>query len=207
MKYLAIFGISALVIGALAYMLIFSVPDQKDDLIDSTNSTSTAETDVAKKVEAPLAGVSTLEALRLRGDDLECVISYIPPETKEKVEGTYFVSDGNIRGDFLTPSPDLGGLVLSSIIINDPMMYIWSEIDGQLYGIKLDLTTTDKAAMEKNEPISLQDNVDYTCKPWENVDRTVFQPPSTVLFQDTSELMKAGMEYGTVYDEQPKMEL
>lgn len=207
MKYFVFFGIAIVAIAVFAYFLIFSTPGSKSDLNDMTNNESVETTSTVNKTTAPLSGVSTLEALRLRGDNLECTISYTPDETKEKVEGTYFVSDGNIRGDFLTPAPDLNGQILSSIIINHPLMYIWSEIEGELYGIKVDLTTTEATATEKNQPVSLTANINYDCKPWENVDRTVFEPPSTVLFQDMGSLMKAGMEYGTIYETQPGLEM
>jgi hypothetical protein len=201
MKYFAIFGTAAVVLAGFTYYLIFSNPESASDAAGQADILETTNPEDTTKPQTPRTGISSLEALSLLGEDLECTISFTPEESSQKVEGTYFVSNGNIRGDFLTPSPDLGGQILSSIIINQPMMYVWSEIEGSLYGIKLDLTVSDATTMEKNQPISLQQDVDYNCKPWENVDRTVFVPPSTVLFQDMSELMKAGMEYGTIYEE------
>jgi hypothetical protein len=106
-----------------------------------------------------------------------------------------------MRGDFLTPTPDLSGQVLSSMIINDSYFYVWTEIEGQSYGIKTDLSLPSDATLDAREPVPLDDIVMYNCKPWKNVDRTVFVPPSTVLFQDSNELMQGGMEYGTIYEE------
>jgi hypothetical protein len=118
----------------------------------------------------------------------------------QRSTGTYFVSDGSMRGDFLTAAPDMSGEILSSMIIDAGMMYVWSEIEGGMYGVKMDLSKVADTEVESREPVSMDATVDYDCKPWLIVDRTVFVPPATVLFQDMSQLMQGGMEYGTIYE-------
>ena len=152
-------------------------------------------------VNEPRRGTGSLDSLRLLGEDLECTISYDDPAQQATVEGTYFVSNGDLRGDFLTASPDLSGQILSSMILVNETMYVWSEIEGALYGVQFDLALLTDTTVETSEPIELDAEVTYDCQPWPNVDRTIFDPPSTVLFQDMNELMQAGMEYGTLYEE------
>lgn len=199
MKYFIILGIIALLMVGYVYQLLFS---------SSPNDIET-EAELSGQIEylSPdldasdsKTGRSTLDEIRGWGEDLECTIKVSTDEALDSVEGTYFVSDGNIRGDFLTSSPDLKGQILSSLIIKDSMMYTWSEIEGELYGMKIDLSLVDDS-METNETVSLNDSVKYSCKNWERVDQTVFNPPSDVLFQDLSNLMRSGMEYGTLYEE------
>jgi hypothetical protein len=202
MKNVAILTVVAIALLAFGYITLFSTPAQKmaDEAaevaaelsLDSTSTTSAA---------ASRQGTGSLEMLRLLGEDLECTILYTDSDQKTSVEGTYFVSTGNMRGDFLTPTPDLSGQVLSSMIIDDTNFYVWTEIEGQTYGMKMSLSLMNDPAYDAREPVPLDNAVAYDCKPWKNVDRTVFVPPSTVLFQDSNELMQGGMEYGTIYEE------
>lgn len=202
MKNIAILAVVAIALLTFGYITLFSTPAQKmaDEAAEvaaelSLDSTSTASAATSRQ------GTGSLEMLRLLGEDLECTIIYTDSDQKTSVEGTYFVSARNMRGDFLTPTPDLSGQVLSSMIIDDTNFYVWTEIEGQSYGIKTDLSLPSDATLDAREPVPLDNAVAYDCKPWKNVDRTVFVPPSTVLFQDSNELMQGGMEYGTIYEE------
>lgn len=201
MKNVLILAVAAVVIAGFAYFALFSTPanelaGEAEDTMDELS----VETTPAPEVPEPRQGKGTLDSLRLLNEDLECTVSYTNIEQQSKVEGTYFVSDGSMRGDFLTESPDLTGQILSSMIIDDGLMYMWSEIEGEQYGFKMDLSKASTPEVASQEPVSLDTEVDYDCKVWTNVDRTVFTPPATVLFRDMSQLMQGGMEYGTVYE-------
>ncbi len=204
MKKALILGIIAIGLAVFAYFWLFSADES--DLIRTTNDSQSTEEmatnlETADENSVPENGVGTLEELRMLGQDIECSITYETDEYDQPVEGTYFVSNGDIRGDFLTPSPDLSGQMLSSMIVANEMMYVWSEIEGESYGMKMDLSMFDEEEAESSEPVSLDEDVQYECKEWENVDRTVFLPPGDVLFQDFGTMIQSGMEYGTVYDE------
>lgn len=206
MRNVLILGLVAVGIAGFGYFALFSTPAQHmaEEAKESADELS-AESTKTPAVAEPREGTGTLEYLRLLGEDLECVILYEDTERQHTVEGTYFVSAGSMRGDFLTESPDLTGKVLSSMIIDGQDMYVWSDIEGQLYGMKVDLSLTANGVVDTHEPVALDKAVRYDCKPWPNVDRTVFTPPATVMFQDMSTLMQSGMEYGTVYDRETMM--
>ena len=48
---------------------------------------------------------------------------------------------------------------------------------------------------------TMNQEVDYDCKPWPNVDYTVFEPPASVIFRDMNEITNSMMEFGTIYEE------
>lgn len=158
-------------------------------------------TDPVSATKKEFSGTGTLESLRLLGDDVECTIAYVLEDGEQPAEGTFFASEGKIRGDFLVPSPDLVGQNLSSMILDGQTMYTWTEIDGEAYGVKINLTDFVNNGVDTYEPVSMDAEVSYECKPWLTVDDSVFVPPTDVLFQDMSLLLKSGMEYGTVYEE------
>jgi hypothetical protein len=166
-----------------------------------------------KKVLAePSSGTGSLQEILAKAEDLECSISYktaavaIGSEStaEEPVTGTYFTSEGKMRGDFILPEALAGSV--SSIIMRDNMMYNWSVIDGEKYGMKYDMTTLslDQSTGEVPEakgPVPVDQPVTYECKPWENVDGSIFEPPTDVLFRDVSDMKNINMEYGTSYEQ------
>lgn len=202
MKHLILVVIFALTVTGFAYFALFSTPafedpvKRVDNLVDTTPS---RDAKVDNETE-DLSGLATLSELQKLGKNIECTITYQPNELESEIEGTYFVSEDGVRGDFLIDSPDFSSQILSSMIIVDDTMYLWTEIEGEAYGTKTDLSKESDASLKTNEPVPLDDKVRYNCKTWENVDRTVFVPPSSVLFQDLDSLPKIDMEYGTIYE-------
>tara|TARA_B100002051_G_scaffold276795_1_gene328269 strand:- start:32 stop:664 length:633 start_codon:yes stop_codon:yes gene_type:complete len=194
-----------IVVVGFGYYTIFSTPAHENQERLTEGQVEYAEIDqseaieMSEKVEVK-QGEDTLRSLMIGEDDLECSIIYKDEATATDVEGTYFVSDGSVRGDFLTASPDLDGKILSSLIMDGGNMYVWSEIDGASYGMQMSLSDRSETEVSENAPIPLDQAVSYDCKTWENVDRTIFLPPGDVLFQDFGQIMNAGMEFGTIYE-------
>ncbi|MEY2665642.1 MAG: hypothetical protein RLZZ480_747 [Candidatus Parcubacteria bacterium] len=153
-------------------------------------------TDASKE---PISGVGTFRQLAEGGKDLECQIVY-EKEGQTATEGTFFVSRGNMRGDFLVPAPEFGGTVLSSMIIGGSSMYVWTKIGDDMFGFKSDVAKPTEKKIDTKEPIALDDQVKYTCKEWTVVDGSVFVPPAGIEFKDLNAVINAGMEYGTVPD-------
>ncbi len=145
----------------------------------------------------PISGMDSLAALAQQGKSLECQVVFERSEAEGNVEGTYFTYRGKLRGDFVMPAPDLGGSIVSSMIVDTDMLFVWTTIEGQTLGFKSDLTARDNSVPTK-EPVALDAQVKYTCTAWEAVDGSVFIPPADVKFTDTDAAIKAGMEYGTV---------
>ena len=187
-------------------MLLFVIFSPEKDTVPATGDnpvTETVSSQEEKPAPEPFSGSGTLASLMNRGESLECTISY-QVTNSPAVEGTYFVNDGRIRGDFITTVPEMGGDVLSSLIMADGEMYSWSDIGGQQYGVKVVLSETSEAATTPQgvtPPVPNDATVVYDCRPWLIVDNSIFEPPSSVLFQDYSSVMGAGMEYGTIYNE------
>jgi hypothetical protein len=145
-------------------------------------------------------GEGSLALLAARGEDLECTITYTDP-SGVSVSGTYFTHAGAIRGDFVTESD--GQEIVSSVIVEAQMMHTWSEIDGEAYGMKVDLAALpegDEQALDTREPVPLEASVSYSCLPWGAVDRSIFVPPGDILFTDYSTIMQQGMEFGTSFE-------
>ena len=147
----------------------------------------------------PVSGIETLTALAEKGESLECQIVLERSDAEGNIEGTYFTHEGSIRGDFLVPSPEFGGTLVSSMIVDANTLFVWTTIENQVIGFKSDLSTPDTTVPTK-EPIPLSEPVRYTCTEWDSVDRSVFIPPSQVTFTDTQTAIQGGIEYGILPD-------
>ncbi len=202
------FLIGTLIAVSFAVVAVYMFTKDKDEKVMMTPSgedvSTTENTEVV--VTNPVSGTDTMYTLIARGEDLECSISYSSAEVESSVtNGTVFTSQGKLRGDFLvTEGADD---VVSSMIVSDGDLYSWTAVEGKKYGMKITLeeleaskTTTE--APEAKEVVSLEQSVDYECNPWKEVDRSIFVPPTDIIFSNYSDLMNRGMEYGNVYGEE-----
>lgn len=157
-----------------------------------------------------ISGRAAMVTLLALGRNLECRISHeveaAVQDSAIKTEGTVFVSEGALRGDFMVADEGGAEPILSSMILKDGTMYLWSVIDGESWGMKTIVSaapsgaSTETVQLETKEPVRLEDDVSYDCSPWVGVDRSVFVPPSDVLFREMSTIMEGGMEYGTTFE-------
>lgn len=198
-----IFGGVAVLVVFLGIVLILSKGDKSSD--ESPIIQDQAKTADVEVKPTMVVGEGSLNDLLKRGENLECSIVYNDKIDDEAVEGSYFTSQERMRGDFLVNEGEQQ--ILSSMIIKDEVMYSWSEIDGDKFGMKVDLNELAKIkaegkALDTREPVPLDDTVKYDCKPWNNVDGSIFEPPTDILFRDFSSLMNTGMEFGTIYEEE-----
>lgn len=203
MKNLAILGTIAVLLAGFIYYTLFITPAH-EIAQEASDSISQLDAEAEAKVSTPTVpeqGDDTLESIRLTGASAECTISYTPTNGSAPVEGTYFVNEGKMRGDFLTTTPEMEGQILSSMIMTEDQLYVWSEIEGKSYGFKTPKGTLNESEDGVKTPIGLETKVDYQCKPWKEIDSSIFIPPSDVLFNDMSALQRTGMEYGTIYEE------
>jgi hypothetical protein len=199
MKYLLGLGVIALIVIILAYFWLIlgngsqTVQEKKDETLAQLETQSGSN---APQVE--LNGLGSMNDLLARNTSLECQITTI--DNSLASEGTFFVADQKIRGDFITQSPDVQETTVSSMVVVGDTMYVWTEIGGESYGVKSLRPVATEAAIETQEPVGLDERFKYFCQNWEPVDQSIFIPPTDVLFQDMSQVLQGGMEYGTVYE-------
>jgi hypothetical protein len=199
-KVVALSVLGVISVFVVSMMLIMSDPAPILETVVSGSSTNEVENNPAKT-----SGTASLQTLLAKAEDLECTISRPGLDAAaEATTGTYFTSQGRMRGDFLVSGTPDGSI--SSVIMRDGFLYSWSIIAGEAYGVKIDLAATAEirttgSALATQEPVPLDEPVTYTCVPWSPVDGSIFEPPTDILFRDFSEVMNVGMEFGTSYEE------
>ncbi|MBP9842752.1 MAG: hypothetical protein KBC62_01985 [Candidatus Pacebacteria bacterium] len=195
---LIIVCVIALLVAGYAFLVLFGT-EKANPTTEQVEQVSVdgVGTPTDKKL---FSGIGSLKKLQAEQKDLECQVVFEQGD-KGNIEGTYFTSKGNVRGDFVVPAPEFGGTILSSMIVGGNAMYVWSKIGGDTFGFKSDVTKERDEAVDTNEPVPLDAEVKYTCTEWTEVDGSVFVPPVDVQFQDIDAVIDAGMEYGTIEPE------
>ena len=196
MKHVGPLLVLALVVAGFAYYALFAGPSLDDAPAPERVATTTTSEPVEEPERQSFAGAGSLDSLLRRGDNVECAITYIPNPLEPEVTGTFFTANGNVRGDFVVPAPDLSGQVVSSLIYRDDTLYVWSTINGEQYGFTL--AAENFTSPGADTPIPTDTEVQYNCLTWPRVDNTIFEPPADVLFTDMTDT-SATMETGTIY--------
>jgi hypothetical protein len=196
MKILLPLVIAAFVVAGFAYYTLFTGPTIPEARNESMATTPTPDRESADPTERQaFSGTGSMYRLLERGDSLECAIEYTAIDAS--VTGTMFTDDGDLRGDFVVPSPDLVSQSVRSIIIEEGTIYEWVDLDGDVSGSRQP-AQFDAATLERLvSPVGLSREVSYDCLTWPQVDRTVFTPPTNVLFTDQS---AAVVETGLIFD-------
>jgi hypothetical protein len=167
--------------------------EEKNAELEAMSASSTS--DRPRTVE-PFTGYGTLASLKDFNASIECSINYKTNDVEPEIEGTYFIHDGMVRGDFIVQSPQLGGQVVTSIISDKTTFYVWSEINGQSFGSKTPIQSEDSIAAQ--EPVPRDARVQYACKAWTQIDGSIFEPPARVVFRDQATMLETGGEFGIV---------
>lgn len=195
MKHLKIFIVSVLLFSAVCGVFFWWVGRVTTPVL-APGPVPAERADRASE-EGLKNGRGRLVDLLSLGERLECTIRY---EVADAVtEGTVFMDEGRLRGDFMVPTTATTSNV-ASMAIKDQELYVWAEVAGEQWGVKKSLgSTTDEVTLDAREPVSLEAPVLYTCQPWTAYDPSVFTPPADILFRDLADIQANGMEYGTTF--------
>lgn len=193
-KFLIISLIVLCVAAAAAYVAVYG-RTQKQIVTQDVESVAVEGVGMPEGKKS-VSGVGTLKEIQAQGKDFECQVVSKQSGIEGNIEGTVFMSKGNLRGDFMVPAPEFGGKVLSSMIVGGTSMYVWTKIENDTFGFKSDLSNEKTKQIDTKEPVPLDGQVQYTCTEWTEVDGSVFVPPAEVSFKDLTAVIDAGMEYG-----------
>jgi len=162
--------------------------------VNQGNSTSAegAASSEASTATATTAAPMSLKDLIAQGVSEKCDFSDSDATSGAQTQGTMYVADGKVRGDF---TATVQGKAMGTHMISDgTTMYTW--IDGMGSGFKMSMTAvakpTDTAAPQQQHGFDSNKKVDYHCTPG-SVDATVFTLPTSITFQDMSAMMHAAM--------------
>lgn len=200
MKYIIPLLVLAFVVTGFAYFTLLVEPRSniEDNPLRTAPTTDTVESPDST-VRDTFSGEGSLYSLLNREDAIECAITYIPNPVEPEITGNIFTVNGDFRGDFVVPTPDLTGQMVTSIIIANGTIWQWTDIAGEIVG-STQVAQYDTRTLERLvAPVGFTNTVQYDCLTWPQVDRTIFEAPSEVLFTDEA---SADFETGVIYPEE-----
>jgi hypothetical protein len=165
-----------LLLGGAAYLTLSK---------SSTNQPVTAKTTPAPTTSANPGNNTTLAGLLALGQNLRCSFN-VNGTNGGTTQGTFYVSNGNVRGDFVMKTADGKENQMSMIRIGDEN-YIWGSALPRGIKMKLSLDQLSKNA-QASQFSSVNQKVDYNCAPW-SVDSSLFALPTNVTFTDITSMM------------------
>lgn len=133
--------------------------------------TSDADDDV-ETVES----ATSLRSLLSLGRDVVCTFSRV--DEMSAVSGVVYVADQNIRGDFDVRTESTGTMKGHMIKVGNEI-YTWSDAFTQ--GVKLAVDAEAEMKSNEQNPVGLDDEVEYECDSW-NKDASKFSVPGNINF-------------------------
>lgn len=149
----------------------------------SQNKPQTQETTNQAATESEKSSGKSLMDLISLGQNQRCTFS----TTNESglTEGTFYVSQGNLRGDFKTTVK--GKVTEMSMIRSGDTNYMWGS--SLPMGIKMTLSLDDLSKNQQaSQYVNASEKLAYNCRQW-NVDSSLFTPPANIKFTELPNTM------------------
>lgn len=123
----------------------------------------------------------TLKSLLSSGKSQKCTYSYDHQSTA--VNGTVYVANGKMRGDFVSASEQ--SKVAGHMIIDGGYFYVWTDLSNS--GIKMAVNQEQPANApgSNSQTPDINQSFTYTCQGWAE-DDTLFALPSGISFMTTT---------------------
>jgi hypothetical protein len=145
------------------------------------NQAPTAQNEPETATNATIQG--TLKSLLTAGKSQKCTYSDKPETTSAEttsVEGTVYVANGKMRGDFSSTSEQIK--VNGHMIADGEYSYVWSDLDNQGIKMLIDQQESSNAPTDTNtQTPDINQSYTFNCQGWTQ-DNTMFVPPSNITF-------------------------
>jgi uncharacterized protein YxeA len=163
-----------IIIGFVAYSAM-KKPSQPTNKVMVTSENKPA----ASNSQTTAQG--TLKSLLTSGKSQKCTYSYTHQSTT--VNGTVYVANGKMRGDFVSPSGQ--SKVTGHMIIDGGYFYVWTDLSNS--GIKMAVNQEQPAtaAVNNSQTPDINQSFTYTCQGWAE-DDSLFTLPSSISFMTTA---------------------
>lgn len=150
-----------------------------------------------QNTESMPAENQTIRDLLTSGDPVTC--DYTASTEAASTTGSIYISAERMRGDFTTTN---GTTSTSHMIFMNNTTYVWddNEPTGYMMGAidstmeegsedAMEEESMDKPDSTSQNPVNLDDPIDYSCSAWE-VDESMFELPNGVNFVDIKSMME-----------------
>lgn len=113
------------------------------------------------------------------------VCTFEKADETSKVSGIIHTDGENIFGEFRIRTDLLEKEFNSFLLVKDDVAYNWTSLFPLGYKSPAAKSAIKNASPEEQaQIIGTRDKVEYKCKPWPEVDKSAFEPPSWITFTE-----------------------
>lgn len=144
------------------------------------NTEVASNTEATSQASATSTQTGSIKSLIAAGKSQKC--TYSVEKDGASSEGTIYVGNGKMRGDFTTSS--MAGQ--SHMIIEGTTMYMWSDDGKMAFKMAFDpnaVAANANTNTQTQQPADIDQNYDFDCEGW-SVDNSKFELPSGVTFNE-----------------------
>jgi hypothetical protein len=144
----------------------------------------------ADKPEVPVVGMNgvvsgsySIEGIMALGKPYIC--NFEKMDGASKIVGTVQTDGQKIHGQFRIKTELVKTEFDSYLIVRDGDTYAWTSLAPIGYKSKLAKSASVNASPSaQSQIVGTKDKMDYNCKPWTQVDQSVFVPPTSIIFSE-----------------------
>ncbi len=133
--------------------------------------------------DGSINGKYSIEGILGLGRAYEC--SFAKADNTSEVNGTIFTDGKQVYGEFNIDTQIINQSFQSFLVIKENTTYSWTSL--QPVGYKAPVVksaSVNTSPQNQAQLVGTADLVDYSCKPWTNIDAKKFELPTNVTFVD-----------------------
>jgi len=132
-------------------------------------------------VDGNVSGNYSIENIIALNKPMRCTFN--KTDGTSELSGIFHTDGAHIYGEFRIRSTASDSNFSSFLIIKNGESYTWTDIVPLGYKTKVaESAKTNAGAKEQSQLIGTEDKIQLECKPWQEVDTSIFEAPSWITF-------------------------
>jgi len=134
-------------------------------------------------------GTSSIADLMKKKGNYTCTFSIGGGGAATK--GTFYLSNGRMRGDFTSTIARLSMTIQSHMINDGGYAYVWSSMlpEGMKIKVSAEGQSNANPSVKSSVPVDYNQKIDYNCNPW-SADASKFALPAGVTFVESAKAVE-----------------
>lgn len=135
--------------------------------------------------DGSIEGLYSTESIMTLGKPYRC--NFEKEDDTSKILGVVETDGSKIKGEFRIIAPSLQETkeFSSFLIVKEGVAYTWTSLAPLGYkGSVAKSSSVNASPAEQAQIVGTRDKIEYKCKPLENLDSTIFDPPTWITFTE-----------------------
>lgn len=117
--------------------------------------------------------------------DQPYVCTFEKTDEVSKIVGVIHLDKNNVYGEFRIKTDLVEKEFNSFLVVNNKEAYVWTSLNNVGYKSPAAKSANKNASpLEQAQIVGFNDKIPYECKPWLEIDSTIFEIPSWIVFSE-----------------------